>query len=163
MAQPVDAVALHQPHRPGIVIGPHRLGAVALGSAGQLFRDLVERLLPRERLEGRLSQTFLPHSPQRSREPLRMMLALGLARDLGPDAAAGVGLRRGASHPPYPSAVYPLDLERAGARAIVGTDAVNYVERQGSAPPGVTRQTIPQNAGCRVEMRQHSRLSRRRS
>ena len=42
VAQPVDAVALHQPHRPGIVIGPHALRAPTLRRPGQLLGDLVE-------------------------------------------------------------------------------------------------------------------------
>src|SRR6516162_3085270 len=81
---------------------PHRLRAVALGGARQLFGDLVERLLPRDRHKRRLAGTLLTDPAQRMREAGGMMLALG--------------------------------FERAGARAIVRTDAWDDVERQGSAP-----------------------------
>ena len=43
---------------------PHRLRAVALSSARQLFGDLVERLLPRDRHKRRLADTLLTDPAQ---------------------------------------------------------------------------------------------------
>src|SRR5439155_11334457 len=66
-----------------------------------------------------------------------MVLALGIARDLGAHDPLRVGLRRGPSDPPDMARVDALDFERAGARAIVRADAGDDVERQGSAPAGL--------------------------
>src|ERR1700746_1468774 len=69
-----------------------------------------------------------------------MMLALGIAGDLGAHHAPRVGLCRSPAHPPDPPAVDQFDLERARARAVVRADAGDDVERQGSAPPWVMGQ-----------------------
>src|SRR5277367_6027940 len=49
LTQPVDAVALHEPHGAGVVIGPHRFGAVFLFGAQELLGDQVECVVPRDR------------------------------------------------------------------------------------------------------------------
>src|SRR5215831_1455528 len=67
VAQPVEAVALHQSHRARVIIGPHRLGAVALCCPRQLFGDLVERVLPGNRHESRRADALLANPPQRPR------------------------------------------------------------------------------------------------
>ena len=95
MAQPVDAVALHQPHRPGVVIGPHGLRAVALGGPGQRIGDLVERRRPKRSAQRRRALPFLADPAQRLREALRVVLALGIACDLGADHTLRIVLRRG--------------------------------------------------------------------
>ena len=92
MAQPVDAVALHQPHRAGIEIGPDRLGTVPLRGARERLGDLVERLVPGDRREGRHALALRPDPAQRLRQAIGMMLALGIARDLGADDAGRVGI-----------------------------------------------------------------------
>ena len=51
MAQAVDAVALHQAHRAGVVIGPHGLRAVLRGRALKTFGNDVERVVPGDALE----------------------------------------------------------------------------------------------------------------
>ena len=71
-----------------------------------------------------------------------MMLALGIARDLGADDARRVGLARRPANPPDALPVDALDLERAGARAIMRANAGQDVERQDYAPPRVTVQNI---------------------
>ena len=142
VAQPVDAVALHQPHRAGIVIGPHGLGAIALGRTGQRLGDLVERIVPGDRLEGIEARAFFADPAQRLREAFRMMLPLGVAGDLGADHTLGVGLRRSPSDPADAAPVEALDLERAGARAVMRAHAGHDVERQGSAPPWRSTQNI---------------------
>ena len=58
-----------------------------------------------------------------------MVLALGVAGDLGADDALRVGLPLGAAHPADMRGVDALDRQRAGARAIVRADAVGDVER----------------------------------
>ncbi len=130
MAQPVDAVALHDPHRAGVVIGPHRLRAVAAGGLGQPLGDLVECGVPGNRREGGQPHALVADPAQRLRQAQGMVLALGVAGDLGADDAGGVGLRARAAHPPDPLCVDALDLERAGARAIVRAHAGDNVEGQ---------------------------------
>jgi hypothetical protein len=134
VAQPVDAVALHQPHRAGVVIGPHALGAVALSGAGQRLGDLVECLVPGDRPKRIEARTLFTDPAQRLREALRVMLALGIARDLGADHAPSVGLRRRSPEPSEAPSVDALDVERARTRAIVRAHTGDDVERQGSAP-----------------------------
>ena len=51
VAQPVDAVAHHQAHRAGIVIGPDAFGAVALLGLEKFLGDEIERVVPRYPLE----------------------------------------------------------------------------------------------------------------
>src|SRR5271169_4064725 len=70
------------------------------------------------------------------------MLALGIARHLGADDTPCVGLRRGPANPPETAAPGfrrgrrdALDLERAGARAVVRAHTGDDIERQEPAPP----------------------------
>ena len=51
MAQPVDAVAHHQPHRAGIIIRPDRLGADSASMARKRLGNVVQRLVPADALE----------------------------------------------------------------------------------------------------------------
>ncbi len=51
VAQPMDAVALHQAHGAGVVIRPDRLRAVARFGLQELLGDDVERVVPGDRLE----------------------------------------------------------------------------------------------------------------
>ena len=97
MRKAVDAVAHHQAHRAGVVIGPDRLRAeLALGRV-EAIGDLVQRLVPRNPRE--LPGAFRAGAAQRMHQPIRMMDALGVARDLGADHAGGIGLQLGAAHP----------------------------------------------------------------
>ena len=113
---------------------------MALRGAGQFLGDDVERVVPRDRLERGMADALVADPAQRHREAFGMMLALGIARDLGADHAVGVALRPGAADAADAAAIDPLDLERAGARAIVRADAVRDVERQIRAPAGRLRQ-----------------------
>ncbi len=151
VAQPVDAVALHQPHRAGIVIGPHRLRAVALRGAAQPLGDLVERVVPRNRREGGTADALVADPAQRLRQPVGMVLALGIARDLGADDAVRIGLGSGSADPPDAASVDTLDLQRASARAVVRADAGQDVEWQGGAPPFFSTENIrgdPRGGTC---------------
>src|SRR6266851_7331758 len=121
MAQPVDAVALHQPHRPGVVVGPHGLAAETLRSGGEFLGDDIERVVPGNLLECR-AVPLVADAAQRPAQALGMVLALGVAPDLGADHAGGVAVRRGTADAADRMRVDALDLERAGARAIMRAD-----------------------------------------
>src|SRR5215472_19368027 len=71
-----------------------------------------------------------------------MMLALGVARDLGADHTSRVALRRGPADMPDATPVNPLDIERAGARTIMRAHAGDDVERQRPTPAGLSRDYI---------------------
>src|SRR6516225_8546267 len=85
------------------------------------------------------------------------MLALGIARHLGADDTPCVRLRRGPANPPETAPVDPLDLERAGARAVMRAHGGDDVERQGSAP-GLTLQNIGMSQPGREAARRHLSL-----
>ena len=119
VAQPVDAVALHQPHRAGIVIGPDRLRAVFLLGRDELFGDEVERRLPARFLPGALA--LGAGADQRLQQPVGMMDAVGIAGDLGADDAGRIAVGLGAMDAADAVAIEQLDLERAGRRAIMRT------------------------------------------
>ena len=97
MRQAIDAVAHHEPHGAGVVIGPDRLRAeFALGRI-EALGDLVQRLVPGNPRE--LAGALRPGPAQRMHQPVGMMDALGVARDLGADDAGRVGLQLRAAHP----------------------------------------------------------------
>ena len=128
VAQTLDPVALHEPHGAGIEERPHRLGAEARCGAGESFGHFVERVVPRDRLKAPLA--LGADAPQRRCQPIGMVLALGIARDLGAHDAGGVAVL-GAADAADRAPVEPLDLERADARAIVRTDGRHNVARHG--------------------------------
>ena len=116
VAQPVDAVAHDEAHGAGVVIRPHRLRAVALLGLDEFLGDEIERVVPRDRRERAVR---LAH--QRPHQPVGMVHALGVARDLGADHAGGVVVVLGAAHAADGVRVEHFDFERAGRRAIVRT------------------------------------------
>ena len=120
MAQPVDAVAHDEAHGAGVVVGPDRLGAVAaLGRQHGLGGD-VERVVPGDALE--LAGALRALAPQRMHQPVGVVHALGVARDLGADDARRVAVVLGAVHAADAVVVEELDIERAGRGAVVRTD-----------------------------------------
>ncbi len=123
VAQPVDAVALHQPHRAGVVVGPHRLAAVLARLGDELLGHDVERVDPGDL--GELPGPLRADPAQRLHQPVGMMDALGIAGDLLADHARGVVVAHRAAHPADLLAVQPLDVERTGAGAIVRADRGN--------------------------------------
>ena len=66
---------------------------------------------------------------QRVTEPVGVVRAFGVARDLGADDAGGVAVFACAPDAPYRARIQALDLERAGARAIVRTGREGDVDR----------------------------------
>ena len=125
VAQAVDAVALHEAHGAGVVVGPDRLAAISLRRAKKRLGDLVERLVPADRRE--VARALGADPPQRPRQPVGMMEALGVAPDLGADHAGGIGIALGAAHLAEAAAIArmvddALDLERADAGTVVWAD-----------------------------------------
>ena len=132
VAQPLDAIALHQAHCAGIEERPDALGAVTLRRAQEALRHEVERVVPGQGREGGAPLALGADPPQRRGEPLGMVLALGIAGDLGADDSGGIRVIRRAADAAYGSGVEPLHRERADARAIVRADRGNDVARHGS-------------------------------
>ena len=120
MGQPLDAVALHQAHGAGIPVGPDRLGAVALLDPQQVRGDLVQRIVPADPPE--LAGALRAGALQREAQPLGVMVALLVARDLGADHAGGERVALRAPHLAEPAVGQPLDLERADRGAVVRAD-----------------------------------------
>jgi hypothetical protein len=76
-----------------------------------------------------------PFSPTRSSgQAKRMVLALGIARDLGADHSRRIAVVARPTHAADGMPVDPLDLERAGAGAVVRTDGGGDIERHGAQP-----------------------------
>ena len=131
MAQPVDTVALHQPHRAGVEIGQHGLGAVTLRRKGEALGDKVERVVPADRDERVAADALGADPPQRRQQPARMMLPLGIARDLGADHAGGIAALPPAMNPTDRVPIADLDFERAGAGTIMRADGMSDDGRHG--------------------------------
>ena len=126
MAQPVDAVAHHEAHGAGIVVGPDRLGTVAAFSGEHgLGRD-VEGIVPGDALE--LAGALGSLATQRMHQPVGMMDTLGIARDLGADDAVRVGVVLGAVDAADLVAVEQFHIERAGRRTVMWADGVAYFD-----------------------------------
>src|SRR3546814_3585297 len=87
--------------------------------------NLVERLLPADLLGGVAAGAALADAPQRRGQAVGMMNPLGVARDLGADNAVGIVVAARAAHLADARARQPLDLERAGARAVVRAGRVD--------------------------------------
>ena len=126
MRKAIDAVAHHESHRAGVVIGPDGLRAeFALGLV-ETRGDFVQRLVPGNPRE--LARTLRTGAAHRMEQPVGVMNALGVARDLGADHAGGIGLQLGAADPADRAAVDHLDVERAGRRTIVRTGGVTDID-----------------------------------
>ncbi len=136
MPQPVDAPTLDHTHRAARVVGPYRLGSMAEGRALEGLGDLVEGGVPRDRPE--LPAALGADPLQRLLQAVGMMDPLGVAGDLGAHHAVGVAVRGGAADPADPGRGQPLDLERAGARAIVRAGRLPEFFSHGRSepPPG---------------------------
>ena len=136
MAQPLDPVALHQPHGAGIEIGPDGLAAMAGRGALEGLGHLVQRRLPGDRLVGPDPLAFRPDAAQGKSEAIGVVLALGIAGDLGADHPRGIAVPRGAPDLADARRRQALDLERAGARAIMRADGGDEVEGHALVPGG---------------------------
>ena len=83
--QPLDPVAHHEAHRARVEIRPDAFGAEAALGLQEFLRDDVERVVPGDRLE--LTGALRADAAQRLGQPVLVMDALGIARDLGADDA----------------------------------------------------------------------------
>ena len=126
MGKAIDAIAHHQPHGAGIVIGPDRLGAEFALCRIEAVGDLVQRFVPRNPRE--LAGALGSGAALRIDQSIRMMDALGIARHLGADHAGGIGLQFGAAHPADAGAIDHLDIEGTGRRAVVRTGGMPDVD-----------------------------------
>ncbi len=123
MAQALDAVALHEPHRAGVEQRPDCFGTVTLCRAHELFGNFVERGVPRQRRK--LTAAFCAFAFERVLEAVWMVHALGIARDFLADHTRGIAVRAGTADAPDVVRVELFDFERAGTRTVVGAGAVN--------------------------------------
>src|SRR5262249_26223690 len=103
-----------------------RLRPVERGLAGERLGHAIERLVPADALEP--PGALRPDAAERIQEAVGMVHALGVAPDLLADHAPRVRIPVRAAHAPYPALVQSLDLERAGARAVVRTHGGDDVE-----------------------------------
>src|SRR6202000_3284256 len=76
----------------------------------------------------KLARPLRTDAELRVHQPVRMMDALGIARDLGADHTGGIGLEFGTAHPADGLAVDHFDIERAGRRAVVRTGGMPDVD-----------------------------------
>ncbi len=132
VAQALDSVALHEAHRPGVKIGPHGFGSEGGGRPFQRLGRLVERFVPRDRREAVAAAPFGADAPQRNRQPIGMVLAFGVARDLRADHAGGVIVGFRAAHFADPGLGKAFDLQRADAGAVVRAGARAPILRDGA-------------------------------
>ena len=121
--QPLDAVALHQPHRPRVVIRPHRLWTVGPGRVREPLRDEVEGFIPRCAPE--MAFTLGAGSHQRVEQSIRVVDPFLVAPDLRADHAVGVRHLLCPAQPDQ-ATVVDLDVEGAGAGTIVRTHGAGY-------------------------------------
>src|SRR5476651_2611390 len=98
------------------------------------------------------------------------MLTLGVAGNLGADYAGGIAIVGRAANLADARGRQPLDVERAGARAIVRADRMDDIERHESilkggaefSPPGAPTATRPQAAQARFAGMRVAALARSR-
>ncbi|MNI12486.1 hypothetical protein D3C73_656710 [compost metagenome] len=122
MAQALDTVALHLPHRACVEIRPDGFRAMLRLCLDESIRDLVECRLPGKLLPA--SVTLGSLAALRHHETARMIEALGIARDLGADDACRIGVIRRPPHATDFAVLGQVDIQRAGARTVVRTDGV---------------------------------------
>ena len=120
VAQPVDAVALHQAHRAGEIEWPNRLGTMPSGDVGEIGGDAVEGLVPADPAE--LGGPAGTGAQQRMRQPVGVVDPFGIARDLGADHAGGVAVVLRPAHRADAAAVQHLHRQSTGRRAVMRAD-----------------------------------------
>ena len=92
---------------------------MALLGLQEPFGNQIERVVPGDFPE--LAAALRTGALQRMQQPVLVMLALGVARDLGADHAGGVAVVLGAMHAADRALVDQFDVERASRRTIVRT------------------------------------------
>src|SRR5262249_43418742 len=117
MAQTIDAVAHDEPHGAGIVVRPDRLAAITPLGGEQRFRSDIESIIPRDR--GEFAAPLAALAAQRREQPILMVHALSITRDLGADYARRVIVVRGAVNAADGAPIDDLHLERARGRTVM--------------------------------------------
>jgi len=64
MAQPIDAVALHQAHRAGVIVWPHRLCAMQPCRRDECRRDAIQCFVPANGAELAGALAVKPFAPR---------------------------------------------------------------------------------------------------
>ena len=119
VAKQFDRIALYQPHGAGIVIRPQRFVSMTLHGPGKFFCNLVERLVPANRLKGVETHALFAASYKRLPEPIGMVNTLPVPRDLGANHAGRVIVIAGPDHAPDGFRIEQFDFQRTGAGTIV--------------------------------------------
>ena len=145
VAQPVDAVALHQTHGAGVEIGPDGLRPVLLHLAHERFGDLVQRIVPGDRRKR--ARAFRANPAQRLEQPVGVVKTLGVTRDFGADHAGGVRIALRALDLTQAPAVQLFHVERTNRRAVVRTDGRSIISAPTPTGPGGLRPR--RSHGCR--------------
>ena len=129
VAQPVEAPAADEAQGAAGMIGPDRLAAVAGLGAQKGLGDLVQGVVPGNR--GEIALALGAGAAQRPAQPVRVVDALGVARDLLAHDAGRVGQFLVAPDPADARRRQALDFQGAGARAIVGAGGADGRDRAG--------------------------------
>jgi hypothetical protein len=126
------AFALDQAHGAAVAVRQDRL-RVARRDLTQAGSNVVQRLAPFHRLV--LARPLRPDPFERSQQPLGVVAALGVARDLGAKDAVGRPMRRIALHLDRDASAHS-GHQGAGVRAVMGTGAPYFVGRSVGARCG---------------------------
>ena len=118
---------------PAIVIRPDRLGAVPRRVVAGT-RSATRSSASSQEIGRNWPDALRAGAQQRLRQAVRVVDALGVARDLGADHAGGVAVRRRAAHRADARAVQHLHLESAGGRAVMRADGIADVALHGPEP-----------------------------
>ncbi len=128
----MNAVAHHQTHGTRVVIGPDAFRARALLGLLKFLGNEIERVVPGNSLE--FTCAFVAFAPQRMQQPLGVVLALGVAGNLGADHTGCVVVVLRTAHTPDRPLVEQLDFQRAGRWAIVRARGCPDANRRTDAP-----------------------------
>src|SRR4051794_38686423 len=119
MGKAIDAIAHHQAHRSGIVIGPNGFGTELAFRIIEPSADFVERLIPGN--SGELAGALWSGAAHRVQEAVRVMDALGIPSNLGADDPRSICLQVGTTYPTDATTFDDFDVERTCRGAIVRT------------------------------------------
>ena len=131
MEEGVAGVVLDAPQRAGVGEGQDRLGSPLGDDPGEPVRDLLDRLVPGDGLE--VGGALRPDAPHGAKHPQRRVHPLRVVVHLAADHPAGERVRPVPGDVDDPT-VLGGDLERAGGRAVVGTDGGVSAARHRSSP-----------------------------
>ena len=120
IGQPLNAVAHDQAHGARVVIGPDRLGTMFGFNGEKTPGNVRHRLIPRHTFK--LPRPFRAYPLHGVKQTLRMVNALGIARNLFADHTQCIGIVLVAAHPANGVVVEKFDIERASGRAIMRAD-----------------------------------------